>query len=70
MDNEITMCGYSILTSVECTSIMIAELTVISSLGSSGDYMGFGESVRLGVNPCPLWDNSLCLHLLLSLGYC
>jgi hypothetical protein len=38
---------------------------------------GFGESVRLCVHPCPLWDtnpgplweNSLCGHILLNLGY-
>jgi hypothetical protein len=29
----------------------------------------FAESVRLGVNPCPLWDNTLGGHILLNLGY-
>jgi hypothetical protein len=41
------------------------------------DGIGFGESVRLCVNPCPLWDNNSCLmwdiilcgHILLNLGY-
>jgi hypothetical protein len=30
---------------------------------------GFGESVRLCVNPCPMWDNNLCGHLLLNFRY-
>jgi hypothetical protein len=30
---------------------------------------GFGKSVRLYVNPCPLWDNSLYGHILHNLGY-
>jgi hypothetical protein len=33
--DEITTPGYGVLTSVECTTIMIIELTVISGLGSS-----------------------------------
>jgi hypothetical protein len=33
--DEITMRGYWVLTSVECTTIMIAELAVTSDLGSS-----------------------------------
>jgi hypothetical protein len=33
--NEITMHGYIILTSTECTTIMIVELAVTRSLGSS-----------------------------------
>jgi hypothetical protein len=32
MGNEITMCGYMVLTSAECTTIMIAELAVISGM--------------------------------------
>jgi hypothetical protein len=32
------------------------------------EWDGFGESVRLCVNSCPLWDNNLCGHLLLNLG--
>jgi hypothetical protein len=45
---------------------MIAELAVISGMGSSLDYMGigwdwFGESVRLCL--CLLLDNNLCLLL-------
>jgi hypothetical protein len=35
--DEITMRGYRILTSIECTTIMIAELAVTSDLGSSFD---------------------------------
>jgi hypothetical protein len=35
--DEITMRGYMILTSVECTTIMIAKLTVTSGLGYSFD---------------------------------
>jgi hypothetical protein len=41
-DDEITTCGYRVLTSTECTTIIIAELTVTSGLGSSLDYMGIG----------------------------
>jgi hypothetical protein len=37
MGDEITMRGYKVLTSIECTTIMIAELTVTSGLGSSFD---------------------------------
>jgi hypothetical protein len=36
-NDEITTRGYMILTSVECTIIMIAELAVTSGLGSSRD---------------------------------
>jgi hypothetical protein len=35
MGDEITMRRYWVLTSVECTTIMIAELAVTSDLGSS-----------------------------------
>jgi hypothetical protein len=35
MGDEITMYGYRVLTSVECTTIMIAELAVTSGVGSS-----------------------------------
>jgi hypothetical protein len=35
--DEITIRGYRVLTSVECTTIMIAELVVTSGLGSSFD---------------------------------
>jgi hypothetical protein len=35
--NEITMHQYRVLTFVKCTTIMIAELTVTCSLGSSLD---------------------------------
>jgi hypothetical protein len=35
--DEITTRGYRVLTSAECTTIMIAELAVISGLGSSFD---------------------------------
>jgi hypothetical protein len=35
--DEITTRGYRVLTSVECTTIMIAILTVTSGLGSSLD---------------------------------
>jgi DNA integrity scanning protein DisA with diadenylate cyclase activity len=35
--DEITTRGYRVLTSVECTTIMIAELVVTSGLGSSLD---------------------------------
>jgi hypothetical protein len=37
MSDEITMRGYMVLTSAECRTIMIAELAVTSSLGSSFD---------------------------------
>jgi hypothetical protein len=43
--NEITTREYRVLTSVDCTTIMIAELVVTSSLGSSFDkmvWMGMG----------------------------
>jgi hypothetical protein len=33
--DEITMCGYIVLTFVKYTTIMIAELMVMSGLGSS-----------------------------------
>jgi hypothetical protein len=33
--NEISTHGYKALTSIECTTIMIAELAVTSDLGSS-----------------------------------
>jgi hypothetical protein len=35
--DEITTHGYRVLTSAECTTIMIAELAVTSGLGSSFD---------------------------------
>jgi hypothetical protein len=35
--DEITTRGYRVLTSVECTTIMIAELAVTDGLGSSFD---------------------------------
>jgi hypothetical protein len=35
--DEITTRGYRVLTSAECTTIMIAELAVTSGLGSSFD---------------------------------
>jgi hypothetical protein len=35
--HKITTRGYRVLASVECTTIMIAELAVTSSLGSSLD---------------------------------
>jgi hypothetical protein len=35
--DENTTHGYRVLTSVECTTIMIAELAVTSGLGSSFD---------------------------------
>jgi hypothetical protein len=35
--DEITMRGYRVLTSAECTTIMIAELAVTNGLGSSSD---------------------------------
>jgi hypothetical protein len=37
INDEITTCGYMVLTFVKCTTIMIAELAVTSSLGSSLD---------------------------------
>jgi hypothetical protein len=66
--DEITTHGYRVLTSAECTTIMIAELVATSGLGSSFDCMGigcdwFGESVRLCINLCLLLDNNLCLLL-------
>jgi hypothetical protein len=33
------MHGYKALTFIKCTTIMISELTVMSGLGSSRDYM-------------------------------
>jgi hypothetical protein len=35
MGDEITMRGYRVLTSTECTTVMTAMLTVTSGLGSS-----------------------------------
>jgi hypothetical protein len=35
--DEITTCGYRVLTFAKCTTIMIAELAVTSGLGSSFD---------------------------------
>jgi hypothetical protein len=35
--NEITTHGYRVLTSVECTTIIITELAVTSGMGSSFD---------------------------------
>jgi hypothetical protein len=35
--DEITTHGYRVLTSAECTTVMIAELAVSSGLGSSFD---------------------------------
>jgi hypothetical protein len=37
VDDETTTHGYRVLTFVECTTIMIVELTVTSGLGSSRD---------------------------------
>jgi hypothetical protein len=37
ISDEITMLGYRVLTSAECTTIMITELAVTSGLGSSLD---------------------------------
>jgi hypothetical protein len=37
--DEITTHGYRVLTSAECTTIMITKLIVTSGLGSSLDYM-------------------------------
>jgi hypothetical protein len=37
--DEITTRGYRALTFAKCTTIMIVELAVTSSLGSSFDYM-------------------------------
>jgi hypothetical protein len=37
MGDEIIMRWYRVLTSAECTTIMIAELVVTSDLGSSFD---------------------------------
>jgi hypothetical protein len=39
ISDEITTREYSALTFAKCTTIMIAELTVTSRLGSSLDYM-------------------------------
>jgi hypothetical protein len=39
MGDKITTCGYRVLTLVECTTIMTAELAVTSGLGSSFDEM-------------------------------
>jgi hypothetical protein len=36
---EITMRGYKALTSIECTTIIITVLMIMSGLGSSQDYM-------------------------------
>jgi hypothetical protein len=36
-DDENTMCGYRVLTSAECTTVMTVVLMVTSSLGSSLD---------------------------------
>jgi hypothetical protein len=35
--DEITTCGYKVLTSAECPTIIIADLAVTSGLGSSLD---------------------------------
>jgi hypothetical protein len=32
------------------------------------DEIGFGESMRLCVNPCPLWDTTLSEQIFLNLG--
>jgi hypothetical protein len=66
--DEITNRGYRVVTSVECTTVMIAKLAITSGLGSSLYYMGigwdwFGGSVRLCVNLCLLLDNNLSLLL-------
>jgi hypothetical protein len=37
--NEITMCGYRVLTSAKYTTIMIAKLAVTCGLGSSLEWM-------------------------------
>jgi hypothetical protein len=34
VSEEITTCGYSALTLAKCTTIMIAELTIMGGLGS------------------------------------
>jgi hypothetical protein len=68
MGDKITTHGYSILTSVEHTTIMIVELVVISGLGSSLEYrvwfgngmVGYGLVQRCGT-VCPLWIK-LCDH--------
>jgi hypothetical protein len=37
MGDEITIRGYMVLTSIECTTIMVAKLAVTSGLGFSFD---------------------------------
>jgi hypothetical protein len=37
ISDDITTCGYRVLTSTECTTIMIADIAVTSGLGSSFD---------------------------------
>jgi hypothetical protein len=46
--DEITICGYWVLTSAECTTVMIAVLIVASGPGSSLDlwelvWFGYGR---------------------------
>jgi hypothetical protein len=38
-NDEITTCGYRVLTFAKCTTIMVVELAVTSGLGSSLDWM-------------------------------
>jgi hypothetical protein len=48
--DEITTRGYRALTFIKCTTIMIAELAVTSSLGSSLDWrewLCFGYGIEL-----------------------
>jgi hypothetical protein len=44
-DDEITTRGYSALTFAKCTTIMIVKLAITRSLGSSRDYMVFGNGM-------------------------
>jgi hypothetical protein len=37
--DEITTCGYRVLTFTKCTTVMTTVLTVTSGLGSSFDYI-------------------------------
>ncbi len=59
--DKITMREYRVLTSAECTTIMIAELAVTSNLGSSFDQMGWMGMERNWPSLCGIFVITLCL---------
>jgi hypothetical protein len=58
--DEITAHGYRVLTSTQCTIIMIAELAVRSGLGSfldSREWFGNGYGLDMVLDREDFWDS-------------